>query len=71
MVKCAQNTGKSIWTISCIDPKIYDDSAANKDFGYTCTTTASTMYGIFHASVYNSDTGCPVGTCSNTDAGEG
>lgn len=67
---CPASTGKSSWTISCIDPLVYDDSAANKDFGYTCTSTQSPMYGIFHASVYNSNQGCPVKTCSDTDAGE-
>ncbi|KAL5610972.1 hypothetical protein FOBRF1_007089 [Fusarium oxysporum] len=63
---CPASTGQSSWAITCIDPALYDDG---KNLGYTCTSTTSPMYAIFHASVYNGDAGCPVGSCDNTDAG--
>ncbi|KAF4454052.1 hypothetical protein F53441_3368 [Fusarium austroafricanum] len=64
---CPASTGKSRYTISCIDPQLYDDG---DNLGYTCTSTTDPMYAIFHASVYNSGAGCAVGSCDQTDAGE-
>jgi len=64
---CPANTGQSSYTISCIDPQLYDDG---DNLGYTCTSTKDPMYAIFHASVYNSGEGCTAGSCDNTDAGE-
>ncbi|KAH7187373.1 hypothetical protein DER44DRAFT_853949 [Fusarium oxysporum] len=64
---CPASTGQSSWTISCIDPALYDDGA---NLGYTCTSTTDPMYAIFHASVYNSGAGCTPGSCDQTDAGE-
>ncbi|KAH7187345.1 hypothetical protein DER44DRAFT_853854 [Fusarium oxysporum] len=64
---CPANTGQSSYTISCIDPQLYDDG---DNLGYTCTSTKDPMYAIFHASVYNSGEGCTAGSCDKTDAGE-
>jgi hypothetical protein len=64
---CPASTGQSSYTISCIDPKLYDDG---NNLGYTCTSTTDPMYAIFHASVYNGGAGCPVGSCGDTDDGE-